>query len=342
MIDRFLIRYFLGIVDHGSFSAAALHCRVTQPTLSAGIAKLEGALAQRLFDRSSKRVRLTEAGAQFAHYARRIEAEFTAAERAVQAARPRRLIRIGVAPTIATAWIGAALAAVRAGGCGEQVEIVEGRSNELQAKLDRGRLDAVLGIVDDDAAVLVEERYGVAMALDHPLAGRDAVAADEIAGDTMIVRRHCEALPQVSRFFTERGVRPFMAARTISDDRAAAYVAAGLGITVMPRSLATAAMAMPALVGFDAVRRIGFRTPDAGVARLHDSAAYRAFGAALRAIGGGDGDDDGDDGGRNGDDGGDDVGDGAGHRDDDAGGAGPSRESDDRPPAMAPGREARR
>ena len=281
MIDRYLIRYFLGIVDHGSFSAAALHCRVTQPTLSAGIAKLEGLLAQRLFDRSNRRVRLTEAGTQFAQHARRIEAEFTAAERAVQAARPRRLIRIGIAPTIPTRWLRVALDAARAAGDGEQVEIVEGRANELQAKLDRGRLDAIMGVVDAGTTALVEEPYGVAMALDHPLAGRDAVAAEEIAGDTMIVRRHCEALPQVSRFFTARGIRPFMAARTISDDRAAAYVAAGLGITVMPRSLATAAMAMPALIGFDAMRRIGFRTHDAGAARLHDSAAYRAFGAAL-------------------------------------------------------------
>ena len=288
MIDRYLIRYFLGIVDHGSFSAAALHCRVTQPTLSAGIAKLEALLAQRVFDRSSRRVRLTEAGTRFAHHARRIEAEFAAAERAVQAARPRKLIRIGVAPTIATGWLRQALDAARAATGTEQVEIVEGRANELHAKLDRGRIDALLGTIDADAGpdtdVLVEEGYGVAMALDHPLADRDAVAAEEIAGDTMIVRRHCEALPQVSRFFTARGVRPFMAARTINDDRAAAYVAAGLGITVMPRSLATAAMAMPALVGFDLVRRIGLRTQDASRARLHDSAAYRAFGATLRGM----------------------------------------------------------
>ena len=288
MIDRYLIRYFLGIVDHGSFSAAALHCRVTQPTLSAGIAKLEGLLTQRLFDRSSRRVRLTEAGMQFAQHARRIEAEFTAAERAVQAARPRALIRIGVVSTIATGWLRLALDAARPAAATEQVEIVEGRANELRAKLDRGRIDAMLGTIDgaSTAEVLVEEPYGVAMALDHPLAGRDAVAAEEIAADTMIVRRHCEALPQVSRFFTARGVRPFMAARTVSDDRAAAYVAAGLGITVMPRSLATGAMAMPALIGFDTVRRIGFHLHDASAARLHDSIAYRAIGDALRALAG--------------------------------------------------------
>lgn len=287
MIDRYLVRYFLGIVDHGSFSAAALHCRVTQPTLSAGIAKLETLLAQKLFDRSARRVRLTEAGAQFAQHARRIEAEFHAAERAVQAASPRPVIRIGVAPTLPTAWLRAALVAARQTEDADRIEIVEGRGNELQTKLDRGRIDALLGPLGERTAaaeILFEEGYAVAMARDHPLAGRDAVAADEIAGDTMIVRRHCEALPMVSRFFTARGVRPFMAARTVSDDRAVAYVAAGLGITVMPRSLRGPDMAMPALVGFDMVRRIGLRTHEASAARLETSAAYRAIGDALRGL----------------------------------------------------------
>lgn len=291
MIDRYLVRYMLAVVDHGSFSAAALHCRVTQPTLSAGIAKLEGLLAQRLFDRSTRRVRLTEAGTQFARAARRIEAEFAAAERAVQDVGPRRLIRIGVASTIPTVWLGIALEAARRADDADQIEIVEGRSHDLQAKLDRGRVDALLIAVlhaGDAAAgltdMLFEEPYRVAMATDHPLAGRKAVTAEEIAGDTMIVRRHCEALPLVSRFFTARGVRPFMAARTVSDDRANAYVAAGLGITVMPQSLGDDRMTMPALTGFDARRQVGFRAPDAAMARLRDSAGYDAIGMTLRQL----------------------------------------------------------
>lgn len=288
MIDRYLIRYVLGIVDHGSFSAAALHCRVTQPTLSAGIAKLESLLGQRLFDRSGRRVRLTEAGTHFAQHARRIEAEFHAAERAVQATRPHPLVRIGVAPTIATGWLRTALDAVRTSGADTRIELVEGRTNELQAKLDRGRIDTLLGMVDDRAAdedMLFEEGYGVAMARHHPLGAEPMVTAEAIAGDTMIVRRHCEALPLVSRFFTARGVRPFMAARTVSDDRAAAYVAAGLGITVMPYSLRVEGVAMPALSGFDLRRRVGFRTPDAARTRLRDDAGFAAFADTLRRLG---------------------------------------------------------
>ena len=49
---------------------------------------------------------------------------------------------------------------------------------------------------------LFDEGYGVAMAAAHPLAHHASVTAEELAGETMIVRRQCEALPLVSRFFT--------------------------------------------------------------------------------------------------------------------------------------------
>ena len=56
MIERYLLRYFLAVVDQGNFSRAAVHCNVSQPTLSAGISKLENALQRQLFTRTNQRV----------------------------------------------------------------------------------------------------------------------------------------------------------------------------------------------------------------------------------------------------------------------------------------------
>ena len=61
-------------------------CHVSQPTLSAGIAKLEQLLGDRLFLRSNQRVQLTDGGTRFLGHARRIEAEFNFAAQALSSA----------------------------------------------------------------------------------------------------------------------------------------------------------------------------------------------------------------------------------------------------------------
>lgn len=257
MIDRYLLRYFLAVVDRGNFSAAARHCRVSQPTLSIGIAKLEDSLGQSLFHRTNRRVELTAAGARLVSYARRIEADFAEAERAVKEDAPTSTIRIGILSTLPTAWIEAAVAAAMQGSSSERVEIVEARPREISALLDRARIDAGIGLVSSEDEALWSEEYGVALRRDHPLAQAGTISADQLAGETMFVRRDCEALAEVSRYFTGRGIRPFMATRTTSEDRALAYVRSGLGITVSPGCFACPDIAIVPLSGFSQTRSIG-------------------------------------------------------------------------------------
>jgi DNA-binding transcriptional LysR family regulator len=287
MIDRYLLRYFLAVLDHGTFSRAAVHCRVSQPTLSVGIAKLETLLGRPLFQRSNRRVELTPAGARFAEHARRIEAEFTEAERVVRDDPPARLIRIGLVPTLPTPWIEAGLAAAVATGSGDRFEMVEERVPDLALKLERGRIDVIVGPLPSaqTGVALFQEEYAVALPAEHPLATHDTVTAQDLASETMLVRRHCEALRVVSRFFTARGVRPFMAARTVSDERALAYVRAGLGITVMPRCFAEPGVAMLTLSGLDLTRTVGWWTAPGGERRLNASAAFSGFLARLASLG---------------------------------------------------------
>jgi len=284
MLDRTLLRYFLAVVDRGNFSRAAAHCRVSQPTLSIGVARLERTLGETLFIRNSRRVELTAAGVRLSAQARRIEAAFLEAETAAPAKAPRKLIRLGLLSTLPSSWIEWALAAVREGAPTERLEIVEGRQPDLPALLGRGRVDAAIGVVDAAAKdPLFVEDYGLAMPLSHPLAGRTEVAAEEVAAETMIVRRHCEALAETSRYFTARGVRPFMAARTTQDDRALAYVRAGLGVTVLPRGFQGEGVAVAALTGWGLTRRIGLMIEPDSRARLSGAETLRLFSDSLKA-----------------------------------------------------------
>ncbi len=286
MIERYVLRYFLAVVDQGNFTRAAAQCRISQPTLSVGIAKLEAALGQTLFLRTNRRIELTPSGTRFAVHARRIEAEFAAAERDLQDSVPTKLVRLGIATTLPPSWIAAALSRVRRASTTERLEVVEGRSSELVALLDRGRIDVMLGAIDDDARgrVLFEEGFAVAVAKDHRLAGRATLAVADVAEETMIVRRHCEALAETSRFFTARGVRPFMAARTVSDDRALTYVRAGLGMTVMPLSFASEGIAMIPLTGFDPTRRVGLLVANDSASRIEGSVMVAAIEETFRDL----------------------------------------------------------
>lgn len=286
MIERYLIHYFLAVMDHGNFSRAAQQCRVSQPTLSVGIAKLESLVGHVLFHRTNRRVELTSAGAAFAVHARRIEAEFSRATQAMAMEQPGKLVRIGLVSTLPGSWVEAATRAACSAD-GERIEIVEGRMRDLMPRLERGRIDVALGVLDstaDDADMLFEEGYALAMAADHPLAGHATLNAEQVAAAEMIVRRNCEALPHVSRFFTRRGVRPFFAARTADDARAVAFVKAGLGITVMPRCFAQAGIAMPALAGFDQRRRVGLIADPAVRGRIKDSEGLRRFTETIREL----------------------------------------------------------
>ena len=261
MIDRYLLRYFLAGIDQGNFSKAAAHCNVSQPTLSAGIAKLESLLGRPLFHRTNRRVELTDAAVQLAGHARRIEEEFAAAERDVRQAVVAPTLRLGILGSIPAEWIEDYAVRLRQSGGGERVEFVEGRERELSERLARGGIDAALTLIRDDARFPAErlfvEGYALAMGATHRLAGRDLIEGAELASEPMIVRRHCELLSDTSRYFTARGVRPFFPARVTSDDRALRLVRSGLGITVMPDCFRAPGIVRPRLADFPFTREIG-------------------------------------------------------------------------------------
>ncbi len=273
MIDRYLLRYFLAVIDNGTFTAAAARVNVSQPTLSAGIAKLEREAGARLLRRNSQRVELTEAGERFAVHARRIEREFHLAQAAIAGLAPADTIRLGVLATIATVELAALIETLARTAPGLRVELLEGNARGLAQYLARGRIDLALTILrgDAEAETLRTEGYALALPAAHPLAGEASLPGEAMAGETMIVRRHCEALPETSRYFTQRGIRPFFALRTTNDDRALDMVRAGLGVTVVPASHRHPGVASPGLTGFDLTRTLGLVWGE-HAARLRDAA----------------------------------------------------------------------
>ena len=91
-----LIQAFVSVADRLNFAAAAKSLNVTPSTLSRRIGALESRLGTRLFNRTTRRVALTEAGARFHRRCQRAldELRLAEAELASMAAAPQGLLRV--------------------------------------------------------------------------------------------------------------------------------------------------------------------------------------------------------------------------------------------------------
>lgn len=283
-MDRYLLRYFLAVAELGSFSKAATRVSITQPTLSVGIAKLESEVGARLFERTTRRVSLTPAGSRFLTHARRITQEYEAALREVAETPQLKRLRAGVLSTIAARDLERVVAAHAERAAGEELELLDTSERDIANRLTDGRLDVALTILRPGLEGFAQEElrnepYVLFVSAGHKLAGAESVNGRELAGETMIVRRQCEGLSEISRYFTNRDVRPFFSLRTMSDDRAMSMVAAGLGITVAPDSFRRPGIAAVKLEGLDLSRDIGLVFSD----RVRDQSEPGAFVEAVRA-----------------------------------------------------------
>jgi DNA-binding transcriptional LysR family regulator len=261
-MDRYLLRYFLAVAELGSFSKAAARVSVTQPTLSVGIAKLEDEVGARLFERTTRRVSLTPAGSRFLTHARRITQEYEAALREVSETPQLERVRAGVLSTIPARDLERVMALHARNAGGEALEILDSTERDIANRLSDGRLDVAItilrpGLESFAQETLRNEPYVLFVSTNHKLSGVESIEGGELAGETMIVRRQCEGLPEISRYFTNRDVRPSFSLRTLNDDRAMSMVAAGLGVTVAPSSFLRGGLAAVKLGGFTLSRDVG-------------------------------------------------------------------------------------
>jgi len=270
--------------DTGSFTAAARRVFVTQPTLSSAIAALEGEVGTRLFDRTSTGAVPTDAGhAAIAHARTALRA--AASVRSSAASHPvQRVVRLGVAPAVGAELLLDAVRIVQAAEGTEAAEgaegavsvhVEEGTPTVLSRRLRHGRLDVTLSVLSADPdpgrhrMELGTDRMGLAYADDG--VPDPPVTPEVLHGRPLIVRTHCDLLSAASRILDERRIRPVVTARTDSDERALALVAAGHGACLVPDSVLATGVTVVAVEGVDLTRRIGLEWRGTGGGLSHPS-----------------------------------------------------------------------
>ncbi len=186
-LDLRLVRYFTVVAEHSHFGRAAEALCVAQPSLSRQIRRLEHELGARLFDRTPRGTRLTEAGEVFLPRARALlRSAAEAAARTRAAARPGRFT-VGYTTTLI---VTPAVRALRRRCPDAEVHAVHLRLDEAHAALLDHRVDAVvtrLPLATDglEVTVLHEEPRVLMVPLDHRLVGKESVTLDDIADEPM-------------------------------------------------------------------------------------------------------------------------------------------------------------
>ena len=185
-IDLRLLRYFVAVAEELHFTRAADRLYLSQPALSNQIRRLEHELDVALFDRSTRAVRLTEAGEAFLPRAREaLAAVSLGVTEALAAAGQADGLRLDILES-ALETPRAVLGQLRALYPALPVRTSTVGTPGQQRQILAGDLDVGLAGVGDlpaaiDQRVVRREPVGVALRADHPLAGLARVPVRALA-----------------------------------------------------------------------------------------------------------------------------------------------------------------
>jgi DNA-binding transcriptional LysR family regulator len=238
------MRYVVAVAETNSFTRAAERCLVVQSALSHQIARLERELGARLFERTSRRVRLTAAGAAFLPAARQCldAAERAAAEVAAAVGEVRGRLAVGLIPSVAAVDIPSALRDFHQQYPQVRISLRVGASEELAEQVRQGAIEvAFLGLPTTarpqgvHAHELARDRLVAVVAPDHPLAGGTAVDLRRLSSEVFVdLPAQTAGRVQSDQAFAAAGLSRDVAFEVTNADFLARLVGKGLGIAMLP------------------------------------------------------------------------------------------------------------
>jgi DNA-binding transcriptional LysR family regulator len=286
--------YFLAVARERSFTRAAEQLHVAQPGISHQVRQLEKELGSELFDRSAKPIRLTPAGRALLPHAQTAldatEAGRNALHRLHGVISGR--VSVGTIPGIPHFDLAGLLATFHAEHPHVEMTLREEHPVELLEHLRHDDYDAtIVGLSQAEppdglhGEVISAEPLVLVAAPDHRLGRRRFAAVAQLRGEPLVTLTRGSALrTHVENVCDAAGFPARIALETSDVDLLGDLVARGLGVTIVPRSIAEAAAARHALHIVDLRPALTQRyTVLAWNEDRHHSAAVDAFLAHARA-----------------------------------------------------------
>lgn len=243
------IEAFLAVAEELHFGRAASRLHMAQSPLSQTIKKLEKDLGAELFERNTRAVSLTTAGLSLQPHARKILEELDLARRAATAETGTVYGRlaIGFSGALNHKTLPPLTRALRYRYPGLDLTLHGGLlTQDVLGHLRNGSLDlSFIGLPVDAPSLatrrIAMEPLGATVAVDHPLAGRQTIALNELSEDGFVTMREAQGSTLREAIFSACTVAGFRTrvAQEVSDPYTAlSLVAGGVGVSLMPDSMA--------------------------------------------------------------------------------------------------------
>jgi DNA-binding transcriptional LysR family regulator len=244
------LAYFVAVADTRHFTRAADQVGVAQPSLSQQVRALERELGAPLLHRTRGNISLTDAGEALMPVARRMLADADSARRLIREVLnlDRGRVRLGATPSLCTGLLPTVLARFRQEHPDIELVVHEGGSRDLQRQLSEGALDFAL-VVDarlgEDpqlatVPLFTEELVVISPLLaPSPFGGRRQITVADLEGQPLVMFRPGYDLRETTEAACrQEGFSPTFASEGGEMDAVLEFVGAGLGLAVVPRTVA--------------------------------------------------------------------------------------------------------
>jgi DNA-binding transcriptional LysR family regulator len=259
------LRHFLAVAETASFTKGAERAAVSQPALSASVAKLEAELGVKLFERDKRRVVITRAGRKLIETAKTVVNTCNKAKSELKDIQADQGLRLGVINTLPMRRVSLLLEQFAYNFPDISVLLQDAPSDDIEALLNEGQIDVALTAISAHrgpnpaikSRALYSEQYFVMVPSAHRMGARRSIKLAELENEPFVARSHCEGRHDFANILEEKGIRLRTVCRTNQDGRALAFVDAGLGIAYLPGKFESPGVTAVPIADFHYERTIG-------------------------------------------------------------------------------------
>jgi DNA-binding transcriptional LysR family regulator len=240
------IEAFVTVAREGTVSRAAERLFVTQPALTARVQGLERELGASLFMRTSRGMRLSEAGHAFLPYAVRAMETLLDGRRQVDSLERGGAgqLALGAAPAVSTYVLPVVLKRFAETHPRIAVSVKTGHSEEILAQVLAEQVD--VGLVrtlrhpEIESTLLYEDRLVLVVMPDHPFSSRRSIEMDALRHEQLILFDRTSSYYELtSALFRQAGITPVGVMELDNIEAAKKMIQQGFGIALLPRTAVT-------------------------------------------------------------------------------------------------------